>query len=465
MSKRIVLFFDGSWSNFRSQSQPGNVSRLMSMMASCDETQAAEQSIQLSYFDDANANSLSLKNLSGAGLYQSLERCYRYLATHYSQGDQIYCFGASRGAYHARHLCGMLDQVGLLPVDGLYRFKRVYRLYRAQLHRSLTISEAQNLHRYTCDAEFPEMRFLGVWDTVGGEGIPLPGIMEISAFFGSGLGKQHGVPGVQIARQALALDERRSTLTPSPWVNNGRLFNCFQDISQQWFAGSHADVCGTGDGYLGDRSLLWMAGEAEQAGVTLRDGSLQALRDRIIGLERESEAMNIIRGHSPQVTNEYSGFYRQLERLGLNPIARSVGWRQRSDISREPIIEETIHSSVDDLFRLKHGFYRPGNLLNALAGSQVEYAQGYAEQYGSCWYRESERRNNGRKPCLEMVEVDRDEAHYDCQVFDRSDSGVGIRFNGVLRQGEVVNLKEYTERRRAHVMWVHDDRAGLAFAA
>lgn len=47
---------------------------------------------------------------------------YAYLMDNYRQGDFVYIFGFSRGAYVARTLAGMIQKVGMprrYPEDGL----------------------------------------------------------------------------------------------------------------------------------------------------------------------------------------------------------------------------------------------------------------------------------------------------------------------------------------------------------
>jgi uncharacterized protein (DUF2235 family) len=54
----------------------------------------------------------------GLGLTASILDAYRWLALNYSEGDQIFIFGFSRGAYMTRSLGGMITKVGLLKKGG-----------------------------------------------------------------------------------------------------------------------------------------------------------------------------------------------------------------------------------------------------------------------------------------------------------------------------------------------------------
>src|ERR1700758_2914741 len=50
----------------------------------------------------------------GAGFLTNVEDAYRYLMNVFEDGDQVYLFGFSRGAYTVRALAGVLHMYGLL---------------------------------------------------------------------------------------------------------------------------------------------------------------------------------------------------------------------------------------------------------------------------------------------------------------------------------------------------------------
>src|ERR1700722_8488940 len=57
-------------------------------------------------------NALSLA--TGYGLNDRVLAAYRFLITHYEEGDDIYLFGFSRGAYTVRVLAALLHRIGVL---------------------------------------------------------------------------------------------------------------------------------------------------------------------------------------------------------------------------------------------------------------------------------------------------------------------------------------------------------------
>jgi len=115
--------------------------------------------------------------------------------------------------------------------------------------------------------ESREVKFVGVWDTVGAMGIPISflGLFDDKdEFYDTKIGKN-----VRIARHALAIDEHRSDFEPTIWMPRENM-----DLQQVWFAGAHSDIGGNyksdKDGsLLSDNILDWMVKEARGAGLTI----------------------------------------------------------------------------------------------------------------------------------------------------------------------------------------------------
>ena len=71
-----------------------------------------------------------LGGVSGKGIEKNIRDCYRFLVHNYQEGDEIYLFGFSRGAYTVRSLAGMIRNVGVLRKSEAERLQAAYRLYR-----------------------------------------------------------------------------------------------------------------------------------------------------------------------------------------------------------------------------------------------------------------------------------------------------------------------------------------------
>jgi uncharacterized protein (DUF2235 family) len=126
---------------------------------------------------------------------------YRFLMQNYRDGDKIYLFGFSRGAYTARALAGMLFKVGLLPRGNQQQVPFAYKLYTRKDKAGVNLSAG--FKKTYC--QNVNIEFMGVWDTVASVGVlatkTLPSTNENSS--------------IKIFRQALSLDEHRVRFKPN----------------------------------------------------------------------------------------------------------------------------------------------------------------------------------------------------------------------------------------------------------
>jgi uncharacterized protein (DUF2235 family) len=124
-----------------------------------------------------------------------------------------------------------------------------------------------------------EVRFLGVWDTVGALGVPC-----IRHQFAKTLGwdwQFHDTslgPHIRHACHALAIHETRSKFLPTLWTAPEASTQP-QVLEQMWFSGCHSNV---GGGYtdtsLSDIALEWMIQRATEAGLAFVENWQDKLR-------------------------------------------------------------------------------------------------------------------------------------------------------------------------------------------
>jgi uncharacterized protein (DUF2235 family) len=211
----------------------------------------------------------SVEVLAGIGINRQIKRCYLFLARNYRPGDRIVLMGYSRGAYAARSLAGLIDKMGLLRPAQIEpgTLARVYDCYRTDPGSA----EARALRTARCHTEVP-IRFMGVYDTVRALGLRWPGLWRVvplpHPYHSHGLG-----PATEIARHALALNERRDAYAPVLWDTDAEDAASGR-VEQLWFRGSHGDVGGQLDGVraarpLANIPLVWMLAEVEAAGLPL----------------------------------------------------------------------------------------------------------------------------------------------------------------------------------------------------
>ena len=108
--------------------------------------------------------------VTGYGLDDNVLGGYRFLVEHWQEGDRIYLFGFSRGAWTARVLGGLIQLIGLIRPSQLNMCENALATYkRAAQENRLPI--AWHFAR-VIGSRFPTIRFVGVWDTVASVLVP-----------------------------------------------------------------------------------------------------------------------------------------------------------------------------------------------------------------------------------------------------------------------------------------------------
>lgn len=362
--KRIAIFLDGTW-NTRLDNT--NVWRLKSLCK-----QSAEQVI---YYSKGVGTQVGTKIIGGAlgyGIDQGVIDAYEWLIENYNDGDKLYIFGFSRGAYTARSLSGLISKCGLLYQGAPLSVRALYDRYRnrdtkgqkinPRTIRQLAVDNKENpenngpkdqqerwMLKY-CNK--PDIHFLGVWDTVGSLGLRLPfgDIPYISSESYQFLETDLRLTNLH-AYHALAIDEHRQKFAPTLWTktaDNLAKPREIEAVEQRWFAGAHANV---GGGYpndlLAQRPLQWLMTKANILGLEFRyevdiDGDIS-----------DSEC-----------TDSYADFMGGIYKF--LPFSekhyRVIGNPKKEEYLTEPkSINETIDRSVFERWH-KRKDYRPANL-------------------------------------------------------------------------------------------------------
>ena len=318
-AKSIVLFSDGT-GNSSAMLFKTNVWRMYEAVDLGPP--AAGKRYQISYYDDGVGTSAfkPLAVLGGAfgwGLKRNVLDIYRYACRNYRDGDAIYGFGFSRGAFTMRLAIALIASQGLVRSDDEAELRRrsrdAYRAFRKEMkprklvwptllarrvRDSWTRWRERKLPQYDQKENHrPVIRFIGVWDTVAAYGGP---IVEITRaidnwIFALSMPNYQLNERVQCARHALALDDERDAFQPLLWdeVHEQQLRDEGKveadRLQQVWFTGMHSDV---GGGYpdesLSYVSLLWMMEEAEKAGLR----TLETIKERFVALASSAGPMH-----------------------------------------------------------------------------------------------------------------------------------------------------------------------------
>lgn len=276
--KRIITCSDGTWNKpnevVAGVISPTNVWKLYDLIAPADKYGVAQvffydEGVGTEWYDHLTGG------LFGMGINQNIIQAYQFIAENYEQGDEIYLFGFSRGAYTARSIAGFIRNSGLLRKEYIEKLEEAFLLYKRRDDKSKPdADEALEFKQKYCFDDV-RIKFIGVWDTVGELGIPL----EVFDDFNRELldCRFHDVTlssFVDYAYHAVAIDEHRKPFLPTLWEQQQKGNNSQQVMEQRWFAGVHCDV---GGGYkehgLSDCALHWMIQKAGNVGLAFKDYS------------------------------------------------------------------------------------------------------------------------------------------------------------------------------------------------
>jgi hypothetical protein len=417
-NKRIVICCDGTWN--KPDSEPTNVVKLargiLPFANNCHQVVFYDQGVGTEGFFDKY-----IGGAFGVGVAKNILDAYRFIVHNYQPGDEIYCFGFSRGAYTVRALGGLLNTIGLLPKNQLEHLSAAYGYYR-------THPEKRDTYAYK-DYLRPDLKMMGVWDTVGALGSPTPLVGKIAkrrwiGFFDTSLSSY-----IKNAYQALAIDERRQPFSADLWTGD---INDDQCIEQRWFAGVHSNVGGGYDDVgLSDLTLAWMVEKAEQLDLGFEDSFVQGLKPRFDG----------------ELYDSFSAVYHLFNRLNGASGIRSID----GDPSNPPLnirVDQSVYSRTNIL-----ADYEPENLLENHLDQQEHLTM---DVMSRAFNRES-------TPGL-VADVEFGTLLSKCEVVNISEGGLQLIYDGEI-SGPVKISSDKFKTKVANIAWHRKDQYGLEFAA
>ncbi len=417
-NKRIVICCDGTWNT---PEKPTNVVKVVRSIKPI----GADGKHQVVFYDQGvgtyNVVDKVIGGAFGKGVEQNVLDAYRFIVHNYQSGDEIYCFGFSRGAYTARALGGMMHAIGLLPKEELESLPTAYKYYR-------TAPQKRDQQTYSHNVK-PDIKLMAVWDTVGSLGAPTPILGRLTrslvGFFDTLLS-----PEIKNAYHALAIDEKRSPFQPALWTGE---INSDQCVEQAWFAGAHSDV---GGGYkesgLADIALTWMVHKS-----------------RLLGLDFSDDYLNNSDKVHPDVTGElhdsYSLPYRLMEKMGAKSGVRQL----QGELNNSPI-HVTVHESVIQRMQQLED-YRPVNFIDTLPVSRTDEKRRFSRS----------KTNHLRG----AVQIDKESV--DCEILDYSAlGGVQVHCSKALKKSDTIAISSPRfAKTLATCVWQKGNTYGLKFAA
>lgn len=325
--KRIVIGCDGTWNtpdqSDKGKRKPTNIVKLIRAVRPL----STDGVHQISYYDKGIGThwgiSRWIEGATGYGISTNIIDAYQFLCLNYVEGDQIYLFGFSRGAFTVQSLVGLISRIGILPKNNVFYIPEAYEIYRS----GANTQEFRRKNR----SMLARIQFLGVFDTVGALGIPV-GILNSLAE------SRHHFHDVRLndivdqAYHALAIDEQRKQFVPTLWQPDKPVST--DRMEQVWYAGVHSNI---GGGYEPDG---------------LANIPLQSIKKRAcdLGLDLDRAFLNHYQSNANgDMQNPRTGIYRLAKKLH-----RQIGLASNGN--------ERVHSSVLARMKSKTVAYKPGNV-------------------------------------------------------------------------------------------------------
>lgn len=303
MAKNIILCSDGT-GNKGGYGADTNVFKLYNAV------DIHGPKTQITYYDDGvgtNTNKLirAITGAFGLGFSKNIKDLYAFLARNYDPGDDVYLFGFSRGAATVRAFAGMIQECGLLDVDGDFckaggnfdekKFQgQVKKAFKAYKKVKSSSSKARDFKTECAvkDAESApdgnlKIKMIGVWDTVPALGFPQDWSLLVNwlFFIVEKLGDRllpHSFYNYQLNKNvenvhhAIAIDDERKTFHPKVWTETRP--DRPKNIEQVWFSGVHSNV---GGGYprtgLSLVAYDWMLKRASNHGIVFKKNAAKEI--------------------------------------------------------------------------------------------------------------------------------------------------------------------------------------------
>lgn len=156
--KRIIICCDGTWQSSVSGKKncPSNVTRLGRVLDRVEDRDVTQWHQVVWYDAGVGSNSMKIgRMVQGAmgngvdGVDGNIIEAYNFIALNWKKGDQIMCFGFSRGAYTARAIAGLVSDVGICRPEDLDSLPELWEIYK-KFHNDENNAEED----FYCSEEF-----------------------------------------------------------------------------------------------------------------------------------------------------------------------------------------------------------------------------------------------------------------------------------------------------------------------
>jgi hypothetical protein len=253
------------------------------------------------------------------------------------------------------------------------------------------------------------IKAIGVWDTVGTLGVPTVKIPHLGIPLHTQKKKEYAfintvvAPNVSYAYQALALDEQRTSFSPTLWESpQPGAKVALKELKQTWFPGVHSSVGGgNADTSISDVTLAWMMTQLsphlafdgtyvqlqQQQNVTYYERSKLPVKEWALGLIKRSDTgiLNGMTGTSVRTPGVYNRVDLSTDQESDTELFKpcefihpSVRWRWQ--IAHGPGLAEksddlTGKGTYEPAAMKDWTFLKPGPVNKSVYGEQQELEQ------------------------------------------------------------------------------------------
>ncbi|GAA5932161.1 hypothetical protein JCM1841_001214 [Sporobolomyces salmonicolor] len=261
--KRMVLLCDGTLKDADSQQDTDlytNIGRMS--RALLEEDNRSNPPIdQIKYYQSG----VGTEGSGVGGWFRERTLLYNFICLNWETGDELLLLGFSRGAYTIRLLASLISIIGVLhPRRSMQLFPALFealddRTGQDPKHDAKVARRVQKLlSQFSADKNQKDLAYsgkgkflikaIGVFDTVGTRGRPsrlrFNTDHDLIRFDSFGFDETRLEPIIELAFQALALEEHRIDYMPVIWKRDLQIQMQGQRLLQVWFEGAHADVGG-----------------------------------------------------------------------------------------------------------------------------------------------------------------------------------------------------------------------------
>ncbi|AFK05469.1 Protein of unknown function DUF2235 (plasmid) [Emticicia oligotrophica DSM 17448] len=279
--------------------------------------------------------------ISASSLHTNVKDAYQYLMNEYEEGDKIYLFGFSRGAYTVRMLSGLLEMFGLLHKGNAHHLRHVLDVYA----KGDKMFEIASLFRTRFSRKIA-IEFIGIWDTV----VSVGGLINFYKSFP--YSRSLGI--AKTVRHAVGIDERRKH------YYYYEVSAEHHDCEEVFFAGVHSDVGGSYEEEgLSKITLEWMLGEASHCGLQL---DKKKVNKYVFGIGSNYQKPDF----KQAIHNSLTFIFKLADFIPRPRYSKTNLFNLKIDFRLWPLRfiapQSKIHQSVKDKIGL--GNYQPQNLTN-----------------------------------------------------------------------------------------------------